>query len=284
MKLLVVGGGAAGTAAAWLAACAGAAPADESALLHRVRILAHEDMAGRATGTAGALAAADSVAGWFARTGLSPPPALGGWFQDFPLSPDDPAGGTGRNVLGWLPGEGALAERVLVIGAHYDHLGLQLADDGRTVLGVYHGAEDNASGVSVLVALAAQLAAHPGGERRSCLFAAFAGEEIGLLGSTWLARHPTWLPGTRGDTRHLAARSEALSQEGRGRALWPPMAGRDEPGLSQDDDEDGCPAVPDGRGNLPGARRVRHRLQRRSPGDDPRRRGARGAPGPHQLH
>ena len=177
-----------------LAACGGAVASEEAALVQRVRILADEEMAGRATRTAGALAAADSVAVWFARAGLSPLPALDGWFQDFPLSPDDPAAGTGRNVLGWLPGDGALAERVLVLGAHYDHLGLQLADDGRTVLGVYHGAEDNASGVSVLVELAARLAAGPGGERRSCLFAAFAGEEIGLLGSSWLVKHPPWEP------------------------------------------------------------------------------------------
>lgn len=182
----------------WLAATAalsgGIIAADGAELVRRVRVLSAEEMAGRATGTAGARAAADSIAGWFARAGLVPVPSLSGWFQDFPLSTDEPTAGTGRNVLGWLPGEGELAERVLVLGAHYDHLGLKLADDGETVVGVYHGAEDNASGVSVLVELAGRLAAGSEGERRSCLFAAFAGEEIGLLGSFWLVKHPVWSP------------------------------------------------------------------------------------------
>ena len=171
-----------------------AAP-DSAGLMYRVKILAAEEMAGRGNGTAEALAAADSIAVWFANAGLRTIPAQEGWFQDFPLSGNDATAGFGRNVLGWLPGEGALAERVLIIGAHYDHLGLKLADDGETVAGIYHGAEDNASGVSVLVEVAGLLAAESDDERRSCLFAAFAGEEIGLLGSSWLVNHPVWMPG-----------------------------------------------------------------------------------------
>jgi len=176
-------------------AAAAFAEADTAALAYRVEILSAWEMAGRGNGTDAALSAADSIAAWFAAAGLSPVPGREGWFQDFPLA-GSAADGRGRNVLGWLPGVGALAGRVMIVGAHYDHLGLELAADGETVVGFYPGAEDNASGVSVLVDLAARLAAGPDGARRGCLFAAFAGEEIGLLGSSWLARHPVWTPGT----------------------------------------------------------------------------------------
>ena len=66
-------------------------------------------------------------------------------------------GRTGRNVLGWSPGRGALADDLVVIGAHYDHLGPARAADGATVTGIYRGAEDNASGVAVMVELARRL-------------------------------------------------------------------------------------------------------------------------------
>ncbi|MBU1072453.1 M28 family peptidase, partial [bacterium] len=178
-----------------VASSAGTAAAPDAAgLAHRVRVLAAAEMSGRGNGTAEALAAADTIAAWFADAGLSTVPSREGWFQDFPL-PGDEAAGFGRSVLGWLPGMGVLAARIMVIGAHYDHLGVRLADDGETVIGIYHGAEDNASGVSVLVELAGLLAAGPGDERRSCLFVAFAGEEIGLLGSSWLVEHPPWPAG-----------------------------------------------------------------------------------------
>jgi Zn-dependent M28 family amino/carboxypeptidase len=84
------------------------------------------------------------------------------------------------NVVAWLPGSDAkLAEEVLVIGAHYDHIGV----DARGRIGF--GADDNASGSAGLVEIAQALAqAHP---RRSILACSFSGEEDGLLGSQALA-------------------------------------------------------------------------------------------------
>ncbi len=165
-------------------------PADTTSLQARVRTLAAPDLGGRGTGSPGARAAADSVAAWFAAAGLEP--LDGGWYHDFPLSADPADSARGRNVVGRLPGAGDLADRHLLIGAHYDHLGWKLSDDGADTLGYYPGAEDNASGVAALVDLAARLAAVDAPDRRTVLFAAFSGEEIGLLGSRALAQDPPW--------------------------------------------------------------------------------------------
>lgn len=86
-----------------------------------------------------------------------------------------------RNVLAVLPGKGG--GEAIVLGAHYDHLGFGGANSaapGETA--VHHGADDNASGTAMLVEVARLLAAE-GPFPRTILFAAFSGEERGLLGS-----------------------------------------------------------------------------------------------------
>ena len=91
------------------------------------------------------------------------------------------------NVLGLLPGtDPALAPQVVVVSAHLDGYGR-----GEPVNGddLYNGAFDDAAYVATLVRLAQ--ARHGRGFRRSVLFAAFTGEEKGLLGATWFTRHPT---------------------------------------------------------------------------------------------
>ncbi|MFT3913965.1 MAG: M20/M25/M40 family metallo-hydrolase [Anaeromyxobacteraceae bacterium] len=99
---------------------------------------------------------------------------------------------TTANVAALLPGaDPAVAGECVVVGAHYDHLGLggetSLAPDR---LGQVHpGADDNASGVAAMLAVARALFAGPA-PRRTVLFVAFAAEEIGLLGSAELVRAP----------------------------------------------------------------------------------------------
>lgn len=172
------------------ASFAAVAPApDGTAMLERVRVLSDDALAGRGNGTPEALAAADTVRRWFREAGLVAPPGRPDMFEDFPLTGEGLVGRTGRNVLGWIPGRGALAGKVVVLGAHYDHLGRKLGPDGETV-GIYHGAEDNASGVAVLVELARLLVADDAPDRCALLFAAFAGEEVGLQGSAALAHDP----------------------------------------------------------------------------------------------
>lgn len=92
------------------------------------------------------------------------------------------------NVLGRLPGTGgAVAEEVVVLGAHYDHLGI-----GKPVKGdsIYNGARDNAAGVAEMLAIAEALNRVDLRGKRSFIFAAFGGEESGLLGSQAMIDRP----------------------------------------------------------------------------------------------
>ncbi|MGE5850845.1 MAG: M28 family peptidase [Candidatus Methylomirabilota bacterium] len=100
--------------------------------------------------------------------------------------------GKAWNVIGVLRGgDPALQNQAVVVGAHYDHLGL----GGETSLApsrygeIHPGADDNASGVAGVIGLARTLAASAGA-RRSVIFVAFAGEEMGLLGSSQYVRAP----------------------------------------------------------------------------------------------
>lgn len=91
------------------------------------------------------------------------------------------------NVLGILPGtDPKLLREVVVVSAHLDGYGSGEAVDGDTL---YNGAFDDAAYVATLIRLAERR--HGKGFRRSVLFAAFTGEEKGLLGATWFTRHPT---------------------------------------------------------------------------------------------
>jgi aminopeptidase N len=154
--------------------------------------LSDRALQGRGAGSAGLDKAAEMIAARFAEAGLKPAADAGGWFQSFrPVGPrlTDavrlPAGAkwgeiTLKNVVGLLPGTG---EGVVVVGAHYDHLGLDAGGNP------YPGADDNASGVAALCAIARDLAAEPP-HRRGVVFVAFSGEEAGLLGSQWYVEHP----------------------------------------------------------------------------------------------
>ncbi len=95
-----------------------------------------------------------------------------------------------HNVAGYLPGE---TSEYVVLGAHYDHLGLGNESSlAPSLIGHVHpGADDNASGTAGLLELA-RLFSNAGGERkRGILFLAFSGEEIGLLGSAHWVNNPT---------------------------------------------------------------------------------------------
>ncbi|HEY9232736.1 MAG TPA: M20/M25/M40 family metallo-hydrolase [Blastocatellia bacterium] len=101
--------------------------------------------------------------------------------------------GNTANVAGLLPGsDPQLASEYIVIGAHYDHLGLggpeSLAaiPDGQ----IHHGADDNASGTAALLELARVMATSGERLKRSVIFVAFSGEELGLLGSAAYTRNP----------------------------------------------------------------------------------------------
>ena len=100
---------------------------------------------------------------------------------------------TGRNVIAYLPAANVTADRPwVIVGAHYDHLGhgtrgTSLA--GKEEAGqIHHGADDNASGTSAVLAIAEKLATTP--LRRNVMFTLWSGEEIGLVGSNAFVMNP----------------------------------------------------------------------------------------------
>ncbi|MBM4130993.1 M28 family peptidase [bacterium] len=186
--------------AAGRAAGGQAAETSAAALRARVETLCAPALAGRAAGSVGGAAAADTLAGWYADAGLVPAFA-GGWRQRFPLrgegwTGDALAGREGTSIGALLPGAGSLAGRWLVVGAHLDHLGPvdpARAGDGPPPPGAYYpGANDNASGVAVAHELARRLrgdAAQAGGDRRGVIFLHADAEEVGLQGAAWFVDH-----------------------------------------------------------------------------------------------
>jgi Zn-dependent M28 family amino/carboxypeptidase len=98
------------------------------------------------------------------------------------------------NVLGLIEGsDPELRDEVVIYTAHHDHLGIGTPNEEGDA--IYNGARDNASGVSVVLAIAKALAALPEAPRRSSLIALVGAEEQGLLGSLYYANNPTFAPG-----------------------------------------------------------------------------------------
>lgn len=97
------------------------------------------------------------------------------------------------NVVGYLEGtDASLKNEQIVIGAHFDHLGLGGASSGSIVpdtIAVHNGADDNASGTAGLLEIAQSLASHLTQLKRSYVFAAFSAEELGLLGSAYYVKN-----------------------------------------------------------------------------------------------
>ncbi len=178
-----------------------ASPSPTARVLEDVKHLSSDGLQGRGVGTAGLDSAAEYLARRFRQIGLEPA-GTDGYFQPFDLDPTAPAlahAGVGaarvRNVVGKLTGRGPTANEVVIIGAHYDHLGLggsgSLDPDSTGV--VHNGADDNASGTAALLETAAELRTRPG-NRRTFYFVAFTAEELGLLGSDYFAKNPTYVP------------------------------------------------------------------------------------------
>ena len=98
-----------------------------------------------------------------------------------------------ENVVGVLEGsDPKMKDENIVIGAHYDHLGFGYygTRDSSTEGQIHHGADDNASGIAVLLQLAEQLSRSPSKPARTIVFAAFSAEELGLYGSRQFVNYP----------------------------------------------------------------------------------------------
>jgi hypothetical protein len=152
------------------------APADTAALMTTVRVLAADSMEGRRAGSPGGARARRYLVERLRGLGLRP---IGAGFEHrFPLAD---SGRTGVNLLALIPGT-RRPERYLVLSAHYDHLGIVRGE-------IYNGADDNASGVAAVLAIAEALRRAP--PAHSVIVALFDGEEAGLLGAkAFLAAPP----------------------------------------------------------------------------------------------
>lgn len=171
----------------------------ENRITEDVTFLASDALEGRQTGTKGEKEAATYIENRFKELGLQPK-GTSGFLQTFSFKPktnphdevkfDVNGDGTitGNNVIGFLDNN---AENTIIIGAHFDHLGFggegSLYRD--SIKAIHNGADDNASGVAVLLNLAAKLITKNTGN--NYLFMAFSGEEMGLLGSNYFVKNPT---------------------------------------------------------------------------------------------
>jgi hypothetical protein len=165
-------------------------------LMVHVNFLAAPEREGRGFGSRGLEAAADYIGEQFAAAGLKPGGDNGTFFQAFSAKGGaDNAEKRLRNVVGVLPGSNPqMKGEAALLTAHYDHLGFGWPGARAEATGKLHpGADDNASGVAVLIELAKVLAAGPP-PPRTIVFVAFSGEEAGLLGSRHYVKNPTPAP------------------------------------------------------------------------------------------
>lgn len=171
-------------------------------------VLAADSMRGRMTGTADARRAAEYIARLLASAGIKPA-GEGGYYQWLPFDMKDgrawPANfrllehlsdlddlpperrGRGANVVALIPGSGRpQSGQAILLAAHYDHLGVGIPIDGDSI---YNGADDDASGVVVVIEVARALASGAP-MKRSIIVLLLTGEEEGMLGTEWYVRHP----------------------------------------------------------------------------------------------
>ncbi len=162
-----------------------------------VNWLADNARQGRGLGSIGLAEAGTWVEKQFEEIGLEPAGDDGGYRHVFGVPIADPANPHAQkgfvyafNVMGRIPGNGDL-DGVIVIGAHYDHLGFgddgSLEPDSRAI---HNGADDNASGTAALLEVARQMNERRGQLKRDVVFMAFSAEERGLVGASNIVRRP----------------------------------------------------------------------------------------------
>jgi len=150
-------------------------PYDLAVMKQRVEYLAGKDLDGRVPGTDGDRATRTFIAERFACLGLRG----AGEGGDFEL-PFEVEGKTTANVVGYIPGtDPKVGSEIIYVGAHHDHEGHG-----------HFGANDNASGVVGLLAVAQAIRQRKMKPHRTIVFATFGAEELGMVGSYYLAAHP----------------------------------------------------------------------------------------------
>ncbi|MAU72548.1 MAG: peptidase M28 [Pseudozobellia sp.] len=142
-----------------------------------MNFLASDELEGRDTGSEGIEKAADFIENVFKTNGIQP---YFEGYRDNLTNFDMPA----YNMVGWIEGnDPSLKNEFIIIGAHYDHIGVIEAENGDSIA---NGANDNATGTTVVLELARYFGQKKN-NKRSIIFALFSAEEKGLLGSKHLA-------------------------------------------------------------------------------------------------
>ena len=163
-----------------------------------VIFLSSDSLEGRETGTQGEIKAGEYIKKRFIKLGLQPL-KNNNYFQNFNFKPKtnphqeisfsnqkNDSTITGKNIIGYIDNQ---AKKTIIIGAHYDHLGYGKENSlhrGEKNL-IHNGADDNASGVAMMIDLASKL--RVANKNNNYLFIAFSGEEIGLLGSNYYTKN-----------------------------------------------------------------------------------------------
>ena len=165
-------------------------------MMNHVAYLASAELAGRGLGTPGLEKAADYIAAQFEAIGLQPGGEDDSFFQHLRVEEgEDGQPHVVRNVIGFIPGSKPEFDgQAVLLTAHYDHLGhgwpdVRSGDENS----IYYGADDNASGVAVMLELASAFA-EESAPQRSIVFIAFTAEEAGLIGSRYYAENPIPIP------------------------------------------------------------------------------------------
>lgn len=171
----------------------------EENIRRNITFLAADTLKGRGTGTPEEWQAALYLAEQFKNAGLAPKGDNGTWFHHFGFHKADPHGNIDKtspevydqNVVAWLDNGAATT---IIIGAHYDHLGLGMDHnslDANPEGKIHNGADDNASGTSGVLELARYFAQNGVREQHNFLFLCFSGEELGLVGSKKFTEYPS---------------------------------------------------------------------------------------------
>lgn len=165
----------------------------EERMMEAIKFLSSDELKGRGLGSEGLDSAAEFIARKFQEAGLKPVGDTEGSFFQMWKEPD--LNMEMKNVVGVIPGKKPeMSSQSVVIGAHYDHLGMGWPDAREGNRGKIHpGADDNASGVSVLIELARVLGENLKPDR-SVVFAAFTGEETGRKGSKYYVANEKQYP------------------------------------------------------------------------------------------
>lgn len=146
-------------------------------LKESVSYLASDELEGRATGSEGIEKAAVYIENKLKSYNVPP------YFETY-RDYYKAKGMDASNVVGFIEGnDPVLKNELIILGAHYDHIGIVKAVDGDSIA---NGANDDASGVAAVLAMARYFATKKN-NKRSILFTLYSGEEIGLLGSKHLA-------------------------------------------------------------------------------------------------